>query len=243
MRVQGSVHHLGHQREQLIGVGHRPEGQPSRRRGNRGARPPLQAQPFDEQPRAGPRRGRHPVLGGLPGGPRLAPVRVHEAEVVRGLGSFRDHLGHGGAQQTCRDVHGFRAAGVVEVEEVQGVRVLVAGPGPPPGPGRQAAVAGGDPQPLRPPVAVAQVGRQFLIELVREPVEQVKFVRPADRPDGQVIVMRGQGVSLCGGAPPAPGSGLASPGGGRERGGSGVHGIALLSSAGPAGAAPPGTRG
>jgi hypothetical protein len=31
--------------------------------------------------------------------------------------------------QARRDVHGFRAAGVIEVEDVQGVRVVVAGPG------------------------------------------------------------------------------------------------------------------
>lgn len=45
------------------------------------------------------------------------------------------------------------------------------------------------------------------------------------------------------GAPPAPESGLASSGGGRERTDCGVHGIALLSSAGPAGTVPSGTRG
>ena len=61
--------------------------------------------------------------------------------------------------------------------------------------------------------------------------------------DGQFIVMHGQGVPLSEGAPPAPGSGWPGPGGGRERCEYGVHGIALLSSHGPAGAVPPGTRG
>jgi hypothetical protein len=87
------------------------------------------------------------------------------------------------------------AVGVVgDIEDVHQQRLPVAGARPPSGPGHHPLAAQGEPQPFRAPPAGRQVAAHLVVELVRQPVEQVQLIGPADRAQGQVMLVQHQGL-------------------------------------------------
>jgi hypothetical protein len=134
-----------------------------------------------------------------------------------------DHCGQRGRQQP-HVVIGI----AVDVEDVHQLWVLVSRPRPPSGPGHQAIITQGKPQPLRTAAADCQVAIDLIVEDVRETVEQIQLFTPGDRAQGQVMLMQSQGVLPGGALLPAPGSAQLVYPGGHERSVHGVHGSALL---------------
>jgi hypothetical protein len=83
---------------------------------------------------------------------------------------------------------------LIQVEDVEDVRLVVAGPDPPGGAGHQTVAAQGHPHPLGASPAFGQIAGQLVVEGAVEAVEQVELFGPGDRAQGQVVRILGQGT-------------------------------------------------
>ncbi|MFE1763985.1 hypothetical protein ACFW81_07170 [Streptomyces angustmyceticus] len=205
VRVQRAVEDLGHQADQLLAVGDRPERQPWVRGGERCARGPLEAQALHEGPGSLALDQCDQGVDARPCRRVLPPVAGDEPYVLRRLGALGDDGGQRRPQQSAaRGPVAFRA-----VEDVEEEGLLVAASAPPAGPGHGPSLVQGDPEPLGAAATGAEVVGDLVVEGVGELVEEFDLVRAGDRTDRRVEgVLRcccGQDALLEDGARAAPG--------------------------------------